>query len=98
MLVIEFHPEVAVRQHLGDRAIEFQQFFFRHPVFSSYPFILSEIRLFRDHARPPWPALRRGSAERCKNVTFPSPFGSPFPRSACWGCGRPLCWPWLPCW
>ena len=34
VLVIEFHPEVAVGQDLGHRTIEFEQFLFRHPVVS----------------------------------------------------------------
>ena len=34
MLVVKFHPEVPVRQDLGHRTIELQQFFFRHPVVS----------------------------------------------------------------
>src|SRR5262245_25318702 len=35
MIVIELHPEVAVRQDFRDRTIELKQFFLRHPVFSS---------------------------------------------------------------
>ena len=34
MLVVELHPEIAVRQNLGNCPIELQQFFFRHPVVS----------------------------------------------------------------
>ena len=34
MFVVELHPEIAVGQNLGDRAVELQQFFFRHPVVS----------------------------------------------------------------
>jgi hypothetical protein len=30
VVIVEAHPEVSVRQHLGHRAVEFEQFFFRH--------------------------------------------------------------------
>src|SRR5665647_676374 len=32
VLVIELYPEIPVRQHFGHRAVEFQQFFLRHPI------------------------------------------------------------------
>src|SRR5262249_23847228 len=35
VLVVELHPEISIRKNLGDRTIEFQQLFFRHPVVSN---------------------------------------------------------------
>ncbi len=35
VIVVEFHPEIAVRENLGNRTVKFQQFLFRHPIVSS---------------------------------------------------------------
>src|SRR5262249_13250407 len=65
VIIVELHPEVAIREHLSDGAVELQQFFFRHPN-------LQLPQLGR------WPAFGSGSPGRCINLTFPNWFGSPF--------------------
>ena len=35
VIIVELHPEVAVRENLGDGTVKFQQLFFRHPVDSN---------------------------------------------------------------
>src|SRR5689334_11315283 len=34
MVVIEFHPKIAIGQNLGDRPVKLEQLFFRHPFLS----------------------------------------------------------------